>query len=202
MLQLEINGINLPVNPSLNTWREVLAELESKHLGEGKVIGSVHFDGEEVTEFRDESVLTRPIQSIAEVRIDAVSLREMVTSAVVESETYLLSLETSLVDVAETFRQQQADQANSKLTQAFEGIKMFVALLRGIELSLSSGSNQGPSRVEQTFEEMTPTLESLIEAQTQKDWVLVADILEFELLANLSSLERNLTEFRQLLGVA
>ncbi len=202
MPQLEINGINLPVNSSFYTWRELLEELESKHLGEGKVIGSVHFDGEEVTEFRDESVLTRPIRSIAEVKIDAVSLREMVTSAVVESETYLLNLETSLVDVAETFRQQQADQANSKLTQVFEGIKMFVALLRGIELSLFNGSNNGPSRVEQTFEEMTPTLESLIQAQTQKDWVLVADILEFELLANLSGLERNLTEFRQLLGVA
>lgn len=202
MPQLEINGITLPVNPALYTWRELLEELESKHLGEGKVIGSVHFDGAEVTEFRDESVLTRPIQSIAEVKIDAVSLKEMVRSALVESETYLLNLETSLVDVAETFRQQQADQANSKLTQVFEGVKMFVALLRGIELSLTDSLNSSPSRVEQIFEEMTPTLESLIEAQTQKDWVLVADILEFELLANLSGFERILTEFKQLLGVA
>jgi hypothetical protein len=31
MPQLEINGINLPVNPALYTWRELLEELESKH---------------------------------------------------------------------------------------------------------------------------------------------------------------------------
>jgi hypothetical protein len=202
MPQLEINGINLPINPALHTWQELLEELESKHLGVGKVIGAVHFDGTEVSEFREESVLTRSIKSIGEVRIEAVSLKEMVKSALIESEGYLLSLQTSLVDVAETFRQQQTDPANSKLTQVFEGIKMFVALLRGIELSLANSLNGRPSMVEQIFEEMAPTLESLIESQIQKDWVLVADILEFELLANLTSFERILAEFKQLLRPA
>jgi hypothetical protein len=31
MPQLEINGINLPINPALHTWQELLEELESKH---------------------------------------------------------------------------------------------------------------------------------------------------------------------------
>jgi len=202
MPHLEINGINLPVNPAICTWRELLEELESKHLGAGKVIGSVHFDGTEVGGFRDEAILGRPIQTIEEVRIEAVSLHDMVTSALIESEGYLLSLQTSLVDVAEKFRQQQTDPANTKLTQVFEGVKMFVALLRGIELSLVDGLDHNQSTVEQLFAEMTPTLQSLIESQIQRDWVLVADILEFELLANLSSFERILTEFRQLLRLA
>jgi hypothetical protein len=201
MPELEINGISLPINPAISEWRELLEELESSHLEPGKVIGAVHFDGIEVNEFRNQSVLTRPIESIGKVRIEVIPLKEMVKTALIESETYLLNLQTALVDIAETFRQGRTDQANSRLTQAFEGIKMFVALLRGIELALANTPNKLPSTVEQIFEEMTPTLESLIEAQTQRDWILVADILEFELLANLTGLERAQVEFRQLLGL-
>jgi hypothetical protein len=202
MPELEINGINLPINPAISEWRELLEELESSHLAPGKVIGAVHFDGTEVNEFRNQSVLTRPIRSIGKVRIEVVPLEEMVKTALIESETYLLNLQTALVDIAETFRQGRTDQANSRLTQAFEGIKMFVALLRGIELALADIPNKPPSTVERIFGEMTPTLESLIGAQTQRDWILVADILEFELLANLTGFEQAQTEFRQLLRVA
>jgi hypothetical protein len=44
---------------------------------------------------------------------------------------------------------------------------------------------------------MGPTLESLIESQSQQDWILVADILEFELLANVSGFEQSLAAFKQ-----
>ena len=50
-MQLEINGINLPVHPALHTWQDLLQELESKHLGQGKMISSVRFDGNEVSNF-------------------------------------------------------------------------------------------------------------------------------------------------------
>jgi hypothetical protein len=48
---------------------------------------------------------------------------------------------------------------------------------------------------------MGPTLESIIEAQNQHDWILVADILEFELLVHLSSFERSLVSFKDRLSI-
>jgi hypothetical protein len=44
---------------------------------------------------------------------------------------------------------------------------------------------------------MGPNLESLIEAQGQQDWILVADILEFELSASMSSFEPVLVALKQ-----
>jgi hypothetical protein len=196
-MQLEINGINLPVHPALHTWQDLLQELESKHLGQGKMISSVRFDGNEVLQFREADYLNRPLQHLGEIQVQASPMEDMVKGAVTEAEGYLVTLQTSLVEVAEAFRHQLANEANSKLSQVFEGIKMLAALLQGVELSLSGQYHQGPTSVAQILAEMGPTLESLIESQGQQDWILVADILEFELLANVSGFEQSLAAFKQ-----
>jgi hypothetical protein len=196
-MQLEINGINLPVHPALHTWQDVLQELESKHLGQGKMISSVRFDGNEVIQFREAEFLSRPLQHLGEIQVQAVPMEEMVKSAVTEAEGYLVTLQTSLVEVAEAFRHQLVNEANNKLSQVFEGIKMLAALLQGVELSLSGQYHQGPTSVAEILAEMGPALESLIESQGQQDWILVSDILEFELLANVSGFEQSLSAFKQ-----
>jgi hypothetical protein len=201
-MQLEINGINLPVHPGLHTWQDLLHELESKHLGQGKRINSVRFDGDEVLQFRETECLNRSLQHLGEIQVQATPMEDMVKSAVIEAEGYLITLQTSLVEVAEVFRHQLANDANSKLSQVFEGIKMLAALLQGVELSLSGQYQQGPTSVAQVLAEMGPTLESLIESQGQQDWILVADILEFELLANLTGFEQSLAAFKQRLRIA
>jgi hypothetical protein len=201
-MQLEINGINLPVHPGLHTWQDLLQELESKHLGQGKMISSVRFDGSEVIQFREAECLNQPLQYLGEIQVQASPMEDMVKSAVVEAEGYLVTLQTSLVEVAEAFRLQLINEANTKLSQVFEGVKMLAALLQGVELSLSGQFHQGPSSVAQVLAEMGPTLESLIESQGQQDWILVADILEFELVANVSGFELSLAAFKQRLRMA
>lgn len=196
-MQLEINGINLPVHPGLHTWRDLLQELETKHLGQGKMISSVRFDGNEVLQFRETDFLNQPLHCVGEIQVQASPMEEMVRSAVTEAEGYLVTLQTSLVDVAEAFRHQLVNEANGKLGQVFEGIKMLAALLQGVELSMSGQYQHGPTSVAQVLAEMGPTLESLIESQGQQDWILVADILEFELLANVSGFEQSLAAFKQ-----
>ena len=202
MSHVEINGINLPITPGVHTWNDLLYNLETQHLGRGKVITSVHFDGSEVLQFRDDDVLRRSLGSIEEVRVEAAPMETMVRSALGEAEGYLLTLQTSLAEVAETFRQEATEQANAKLSQVFEGIKMFAALLQGIELQVSGNFHQGRTSVAQILTDLGPTLESLIDAQTRQDWILVADILEFELLTNVSSFEQSLAGFKQKLRMA
>jgi hypothetical protein len=200
MPELEINGINLPVGREVHNWSQLLQELESKHLGRGQAIASVHFDGDEIIQFRNPEYLDRPLQSIGEVRIEAKPLQLMAKDAVQDAHRYLVNLQSSLADVADAYRNQLIDQANAKLSETFQGIKMLASLLEGIELSLTGQYKSGSTQVENVVAEMGPTLESLIEAQTQQDWILVADILEFELLCNLTALEQTVQGFKQKLG--
>jgi len=196
MSQLQLNGVDTPIDPSLQTWRELLIELESRRLSQDHVISSVRFDGDEVTHFRVDGVLDLRLESIEQIRVEAIATKAMLQDAVREAEGYLLSLEASLVDVAEAFRNGQTEQANLKLQHIFAGVKMQIALVRGIELSLSPVAQNGASRVEETLDQMGPTLQELIVAQTQQDWTLVADILEYELVAQLGSFEGVLSGFK------
>jgi hypothetical protein len=161
------------------------------------MISSVRFDGSEILQFREAECLNRPLQHLEAIQVQASPMEEMVKTAVTEAEGYLVSLQTGLAEVAEAFRHQLTNEANSKLSQVFEGIKMLAALLQGIELSLSGQYQQGPTSVARVLTEMGPTLESLVESQNQQDWILVADILEFELLANLTAFEQPLAAFKQ-----
>jgi hypothetical protein len=196
MSQLDINGVHVEMNPACRTWRDLLLDVESRRLEAGEVIASVKFNGDEVPSFRDDRVLSRPLQSLAEIRIEVVPKAELSRGALQEAETYLGKLKLFIVDVAETFRIGDADPANAKLQQLLEGIKMLAALARGIELSLDSGEFKASS-VERTLEQMRPALEELINAQLKRDWTLVADILEYEILAHFSRFEETLNEFNK-----
>jgi glutaredoxin 2 len=201
MPQLEINGINLPVGPGIYNWEQLLRELETRHLKQNHVISSVHFDGTEILQFRDSEHLEKALHSISEVKVEAKPLQQMAEDALSEASRFSGSLQASLADIADGFRSQLIDQANSKLSEVLQGIKMYIALLEGIELSLTGQYKTGSTQVEKITEEMGPSLESLIEAQDQQDWILVADILEFELLSNLTAFERVMFEFRRKLGL-
>jgi hypothetical protein len=195
MSQLEINGVQTTINSGLSTWRELLAELETTRLRPGQVIASVEFDGDEVLQFREEDVLLRPLRGIGQIRVAAVEMKQLALSAVEDTTRYLQSLELSIVDVAECFRNGLLDQANMKLQRVLEGMKLLVAILRGIELSLDAAPNS-TSGVATGIEQMKPAVEGVIEAQTTKDWALLADLLEYELTASVSSFEPIIAEFR------
>jgi hypothetical protein len=200
MSQLTLNGNHTPIDHGFQTWQQLLADLESNRLTDNEVIASVHFDGDEIMNFRQDEALKLPLDSIQEVRVEAIGRNEMLSDAVQEAEAYLASLNASMLEVAEKFRNGKPDQANPRLQQVFEGIKMFVALLRGVELSLDGPASAQGSTVEKTLEQMGKTLHDEIKAQTQQDWTLVADILEYELASDLHAFEEVLAGFKSRIG--
>jgi hypothetical protein len=197
MSQLEINGKAERINSTLSTWGDLLSELEASRLKSDEVIVGVRFDGDDVLEFREGDALNRRLDSIVQLQVEVMPMQQMARNASAAAADYMRSLESATIDVSENFRKQLVEQANSKLSHVFDGIKLFVTLLRGIELSIGGPTNRADSAVEKTFEELKPVLESLIAAQTQQDWPLVADLLEYELLASLSSYEEILSDFHE-----
>lgn len=201
MTQLAFNGNTAPIDPGFHTWHELLTDLESRKLTDSEVITSVHFDGDEVVHFRNQDTLQIPLHSVQEVRVEAMGRNEMLRGAVQDAEAYLSSLKSSILEIAEMFRNERPEQGNPRLHQLFEGIKMFIALTRGMELSLCGIPTSEDSAVEKAMEAMRPTLEDQIGAQAQSDWMLLADILEYDLTPNLKAFEDILAGFKTRLGL-
>src|SRR4051812_16381840 len=124
MSQLDINGVHVDMNPAFQTWKDLLFDVEATRLAAGQVIASVKFNGNEVASFREDSVLSRSLQSLPEIRIEAVPMEELARGAVKEADTYLGKLKLSMVDVAEVFRSGEPDTANFNLQQLLDGVKM------------------------------------------------------------------------------
>jgi hypothetical protein len=201
MTQLAFNGSTAPINPGFNTWQELLTDLEASKLAENEVIISVHFDGDEIMHFRTADTLNIPLNSLQEVRVEAAGRNEMLRGAVQDAHSYLSSLKSSMLEIAEMFRSGRPDQGNARLQQLFEGLKTFIALSRGIELSLCGIPTADGSVVEKAIEQMGPTLQDQIGAQAQSDWMLLADILEYDLAPNLKTFEGILVGFKTKLGL-
>ena len=201
MSQLVYNGNLAPINPALQCWQDLLTELESQQLGQNDVIASVHFDGDEVVQFRESQALTTSLSSIDEVRVVALSREEIVRESITQAESYLRSLEAASIEVAELFRCHKVAQANAGLQELLGGIKMYVGLLRGIDLSLSGIAASSHDLIDQQLHPLAATLEEQIKAQAKQDWMLVADILEYELAGQLRAFENVVTAFKSQIGV-
>jgi len=202
MSHLILNGESAQIDSALHTWQDMLANLESLQLGRDDVIASVHFDGDEVTNFRDDEALGVDLATVGEIRIVAKSRSELTQNTIEEAEKYLQNLQAAAVQVAEAFRCQQLTQANAGLQQLLSGIKMFVALLRGLDLYVSGIASAANESIDEILDPMAATLQEQIKAQGHQDWMLVADILEYELAAQLTAFEEILNSFKSRNGVS
>jgi len=196
MVEIQINGLETKLNAQPSTWRELLRDVEASCLESNQVISSVQFDGNEVESFREEEVLQRPLGTVGQIRIAAVEMRQLSLDALRDSQKHLESLAISIVDIAESYRNGNSNLSNEKLPRILEGIKLYMAILRGVELSITEDPGRTPSIVERTVEQMKPVLEALIAAQQDRDWPLLADILEYELTSELNAFEPIVNEFK------
>ena len=196
MSQLIFNGEPAPIDSALQTWQDVLSDLESLRLGRDDVIASVHYDGDEITNFRDDEALGVDVANIGEIRIVAKPRGELARETIDEAEKYLQSLQEATINVAEMFRRQQLAQANEELQQLLTAIKMYVALLRGLDLYISGVDSAARESIDEILDPMAATLQEQIRAQGHQDWMLVADILEYELAAQLTAFEDVLNRFK------
>ena len=200
MSRLVFNETAMPLGPALRTWQDLLAHLESQRLGRDEMITSVQFDGDDIANFRDEQILTTDLAGIEEIRVRSMARDELMRETITEAEAYLRNLEAAAVNVAEMFRCQQLTQANSSLQELLSGIKLYVALLRGMDLSVA-GTAGTCEPIDKVLDPMAATLQEQIKAQGQQDWMLVADILEYELATQLTAFEEVLNGLKTANGV-
>jgi|WetSurMetagenome_2_1015567.scaffolds.fasta_scaffold332230_1 hypothetical protein len=203
MAQLELNGINFPISPSFNTWQDLLDDLETHRISKGKAISAVYFDGMVVPNFKESEILNRALNTIGQITIEIVNMQDIIHQAIRDVEGFKKTIETSMIDIAEIYRRQQINEANTKLSELFQGVKMLVSLLKGLELSVLGQEVPSSSEsVDKSVAELEPVLQGIIDAQNQQDWILLADIVEFELLSAISGFDKTIQELKLKSGIA
>jgi len=131
------------------------------------------------------SVEKTPISEIRTLSLHTVKdPAEKVVSLLKKMGEYLEGFSAGVGEVADQFRVGSPEEANKILMQAIEGIGAFSELLStarlvtGSELSDLSYENKSLGEREERLLELTKQMQT---SQEEKDWVTVADLLEYEI---------------------
>ncbi|MFH1861456.1 MAG: hypothetical protein ABH878_01480 [bacterium] len=174
----------------LKSFGDLIDKLADEAKEEGGVILAVKLNGEDYTG-KDRSHLQNiPLGEIEEVEIQMGDPKHLVRSTLYSVAEFLEQLLREIQTTAELFRLGNGERANQSLLRCIDGLQVFMhsvescRRLSGLSFELLFAPCSEPNEQQTVAEnrrKIFTLLDDLIEAQSNQDWVLQADMLEYEL---------------------
>ena len=189
----EIAGANL---------EEILISLMEHPSTNGRGITQVRVNGEPYSEEGPHAALEVARQSIDSLSLDTMTLEDMGLNFLKVGPAYLATLLEALPRIVENFRLGDEREANEHFLNFLESLHLLMSLLEQTRHVLGlweGGDNDANSKLSSYLQSLLAILNNLIALQEQKDWIYLADVLEYELdesLRKLAALIPSLSEGR------
>jgi hypothetical protein len=182
---LDTREIASPVE--LSSLNEILKYVEDKHLPPDCVIRQIRLDGLplDADSLRAESPESAwEIGNRQKVEIVTGTVNEIAFDSIAEALAYLDRIETLIPSLAESFQTSPGPEAYERLRQLYEGFYWLNLLLE--KLQAKFGVNLEEIRIKQLparehFHKFASILRQLIGSQEQRDFVLISDLLQYEI---------------------
>jgi hypothetical protein len=174
-----------PLPPDMTSLDQVLKLVEANHLAPQTIIRQVHVDGLPLLPEDRAACLPERIDNREMIEIFTGTLSEVAIDSIREAVTYLERVESATHSLATSFRLTPGPEAFENLKQFYEGFYWLNLLLdrldNSFEITLESLQVGGTNAREQ-HHNLIAALKAIIEAHEKRDFGLVADLLEFEVL--------------------
>jgi hypothetical protein len=185
MSDVFVDGAGHARGNACKTWGELLQELDAELGGRGLQLVVVRFDGVEEPAFREPSALALPLAAVQRVDVETATPDALLRQSLADFAEGIGQTADEVARVSGLFRQDDVSPANEGLARLTGDLNTFAALvttLRGPSVGIPSErlTIDGVSPEEQ-IERLAAWLESLIGAQSNQDWLTVADILEYDI---------------------
>ncbi len=174
----------------LRSLGELMDRVSRKAEQEGSRVLKVKLNGEDITGKDRGPMNLLPLEKIEEIEIQTGDPKELARSSLYSVADFLEQLLKELQNTAELFRLNNEERSNQSFMRCIDGLQVFMHSLEscrrllGLSFELifvptSQGGNQ--ITVAENRRRLFEVLDGMIEAQTNHDWVLMADLLEYEL---------------------
>jgi hypothetical protein len=171
----EIDGANL---------EEILLNLMEHPSTNGRVITGVRLNGQPYSEEIPHAAMEVERQAIESLSLDTLALEEMGMNFLKTGPAYLATLLEALPRIVENFRLGDEREANEHFLNFLEALHLLMTLLEQTRHVLGiwdGGDHEGASALNQYLDSLVGVLNNLVSLQEQKDWIYLADVLEYEL---------------------
>lgn len=170
----------------------VLEHLGAELFRQDQLVVKVELDGENLTGMDREQWSAR--KDVEELRLETQSPKTLLGNSLRVSREWLAPLRTELLGCADRFRLGDDAQAIDGLIRVTEGLRLlFMGMGQIQRLAVGQGLLQEaglPERLVEDFQAEIPRLlDEIIQAQENRDWILVADLLEYDVMDRLANWE-------------
>ena len=163
----------------------------SDTLPQGQVITNIHLNGKELdknwnetatkTYLLDDDTLTFEVDDAAKIALEILK----------ETKEYLIELLVSFDSIAKAFRVSEDAEANAKFVKGIEHLQDFLRALEDATALLGRPLSTiivDDVLFSKYINELVATLDTVIKTQNQKDWIMLADVIEYEMMPALKKI--------------
>jgi hypothetical protein len=165
------------------TWADLLTQIEAALDARGDVIHEVRFDGVEQTNYREAPTLSRALADIATIDVEAVPPQELVARGLREALGSIEHLARGARDLAIGYRRNEITESNQRLVVLADAIVNLITIVGaarnvlGVDLTTTDVDGSLASAI---IGELDTAIAAAGEAAGARDWIALADLLEYD----------------------
>ena len=182
-MKLLINGKEETASCTGETLGDFLVHIEKGGVVQGNVVRSVKLNGQESSP--DSSVTRKtPLLEIKTLEIEVSTLSDVVDKNIENADAYLIRLIPGIEKSVELFRMGNEQEANQFFINIIDGIDWLSQVLDMIlaAKAISPDTVFDGKSIQDRRASLVDFTQQMVDANKNKDWILLADVLEYEIL--------------------
>jgi len=178
-MKLTINGVEQKESEFKGETLEAILDMMVKNTP-GSYIRRIWLDQQEFPS-DDRETLQKKSVDINSLEVELADLKDLVATNLSNALDYLEKLIPGFDQAADLFRTGNEQEANKYYIQILDGMDWFSEVVNVVMSSAGEGQEPENSlRIRQA--KLTDLMSQMLEANKNQDWVLLADILEYEMI--------------------
>ena len=164
---------------------KIIETINEETAEQGTSITNVKLNGEDITGKDWERFAHLNISDIRNLEVETGNMKKLALDTLNSLIEFTINLVIELKRVTELFRMGNAIQGGDIFSRAIDGIQLVNHASAMVErnLRIDTGGSQGNGNsLTQQLNNLQPILEDMFSSQQDQDWVLLADLLEYELI--------------------
>ena len=182
-MKVLVNGKEETISFMGETLGDLLSHIEKVGVAQGNVVRSIKIDGQESSPDSSEAQRMQ-ISKIATLEVEISTLADMINKNIENADAYLIRLIPGIEKSVELFRIGNEQEANKFFVKIVDGIDWFSQVLDIILTAKEISPEtvfEGKS-IQDRRTSLVGLTQQMVDANKNHDWVLLADLLEYEIL--------------------
>ena len=181
-MKLLVNGKEETVSYMGETLGDLLLHIEKEGVPQGNVVRSIKIDGQKSSPDSPEVQKTQ-LSEIATLEVEISTLSDIINKNIENADAYLIRLIPGIEKSVELFRMGNEQEANKFFINIIDGIDWLSQVLDMIltAKAISPDTVFDGKSIQDRRASLVGLTRQMVDANKNQDWVLLADLLEYEI---------------------